>query len=59
MSARLALLAWRHQNTEIDEATAHVLARHVSDPLNVETEKLEALLAARKGTESRLPNVLP
>ena len=40
----VSVLALRAQNAELDEDIASVLHRHVSDPLDLEIEKVEALL---------------
>ena len=41
----VAVLALRRQNAELDEDIALVLSRNACDPLNVEIDQLEALLA--------------
>ena len=40
----VTVLALRRQNAELDEDIASVLHQHASDPLDVEIDKLEALL---------------
>jgi hypothetical protein len=41
----VAVLALRHQNAELDADIALVLSRNACDPLNIEIDQLEALLA--------------
>ena len=40
----VTVLALRRQNAELDEDIASVLHQHASDPLDVEIDKIEALL---------------
>jgi len=53
----VSVLALRAQNAELDEDIASVLHRNASDPLDVEIEKIEALLEslafARRAKEVR------